>query len=96
MNARTREELKVAAAELGWQRVVGTVRNTDIYRNAPHSVMVDFSRDGMMVIEARLFADAPDVRQTLPPRVLAAVTKNSVNKNRRIRSWFYDYQARSA
>lgn len=92
---RTREDLENAAADLGWDRLGGTARNTDIYRNTPHSIMVDFSRDGM-IVEARLFVDAPDPRQTLPPKVVAAVTKNNVNKHRRIRSWMYDHQTRTA
>lgn len=90
----TREQLSGAAADMGWRRVAGTERHTDIYRSEPHSIMVDFSRDGM-VIEARLFADAPDPRQTLPPRMLAEVGKNTGNKRQRIKSWMYHYQNRA-
>lgn len=91
----TREDIKGAANDLGWSRVDGLTRNTDVYRNAPHSIMVDFSRDGM-IINASLFIDAPDARTTLPPKVVKTVTKHDANKYRRIRSWLYDHQTRIA
>jgi hypothetical protein len=93
--SNTREELRGAASELGWGRLPDTETLTDVYRNAPYSVMVEFSRDGM-VIEARLFSDAPDSRQKLPPRIVAAVDKGNQNKRRRIRAWFYDYRIRAS
>ena len=91
----TRDELKGAAEDLGWSLVAGTSRYVDVFRNEPYSIMVDFSRDGV-IVEARLFRDAPDPRQALPPRLLASVTKNNAGKRRRIRSWLYDHQTRVA
>jgi hypothetical protein len=87
----TREELIEAAPGLDWAPVNSGDRYVDIYRAEPYSIMVHFSRDGM-VINAHLFRDPPDTRQQLPPRVLAEVDKFTPNKRRRIRSWMYDYK----
>lgn len=91
----TRDELKEAARDLGWAAVDSRNSRVDIYRAVPYSVMVEFSRDGM-IIAAQLFGDAPEARQQLPPRLLAEVGKNNANKRRRIRSWFYDYRQAAA
>lgn len=87
----TREVLKEAAADLGWNAIANTDRYVDIYRCEPYSVMVHYTRDGM-VVDAHLLTDPPDTRQKLPPRVVAAVGKVNANKRRRIRSWLYNYK----
>lgn len=90
----TREELRVAATDLGWERLDRTAATVDVYRCAPHSILVDFRRGADDAIhEARLFRDAPDGRQQLPPRLLAEATAMDSNKRRRVRSWLYDYRA---
>jgi hypothetical protein len=88
----TRDELREAADDLGWRRLADTTPHSDVYRCEPYSVVVEFSRDDAMVIQARLFSDAPDPRLNLPPRILAEVDKGNQNKRRRIRAWFYDYR----
>jgi hypothetical protein len=90
----SRDDISAAAGDLGWA-AISTQGRVDIYRSEPYSIMVEFQRDNA-VCQASLFADAPEVRQNLQPRVLKAVTKFDTNKYRRIRSWLYDYQSRLA
>lgn len=87
----TREELKDSAANQGWVAIDNTDRYVDIYRAEPYSIMVHFTRDGM-IIDAQLFTDPPDARLKLAPRIVAAVDKHNANKQRRIRAWMYDHK----
>jgi len=87
----TRDTIREAASDLGWVALDNIDRYVDIYRTEPYSVMVHFTRDGM-VIDASLFTDAPDARQKLPPRIVRSVGKFDANKQRRIRSWLYDFK----
>lgn len=88
---QTRQELIGAAQDLRWNVIDTGQKFVDVYRCEPYSIMVTFSRDGM-VTDAMLFTDPPDARQQLPPRVLAECHKFDANKYRRIRSWLYDYK----
>lgn len=91
----TRDELKESAERLGWGPPLNNESHVDIYRAEPYSIMVEFSRDGM-ITHAHLFTDPPDRRQQLQPRVIASADKFTANKRRRVLSWFYHYKQESA
>lgn len=89
-----RTELRECAEHNGWEVIEGSADDpADVYRQAPFSVLVDFRKDDS-VASARLFHDAPDPRQILPPRVIGEIFPHGEGRPKRVsvQVWLREYR----